>query len=137
MITGFLQLLMEKQQLVRTTDNGDLPLMNLSAGDLLGHIPFINTGHEPHSASVYVSKDFNAREIDTEIIQKEYDQLSLTFKNMLENMGDCISATTMIVSEFHRRSLNIQIILFGVHPETKPGNKAWTHSSFQCGNRQF
>lgn len=91
--------------IIRTTDNGDLPLMNLSAGDLLGHIPFINTGHEPHSASVYVSKDFNAREIDTEIIQKEYDQLSLTFKNMLENMGDCISATTMIISEFHRRSL--------------------------------
>jgi len=91
--------------IVRTTDNGDLPLMTLSAGDLLGRIPFVNTGHEPHSASVYVSKDFSAREIDTEIIQKEYDQLSLTFKNMLENMGDCISATTMIISEFHRLSL--------------------------------
>jgi CRP-like cAMP-binding protein len=90
---------------VRTTDNRDLPLMNLSAGDLLGHIPFINIGHEPHSASVFVSKDFNAKEIDKELIQKEYDQLSLTFKNMLENMGDCISATTMIVSDFHRQSL--------------------------------
>lgn len=90
---------------VRASDNGDLPLMNLTAGDLLGHIPFINLGHEPHSASVFVSKDFNAKEIDTEIIQKEYDQLSLTFKNMLENMGDCISATTMIVSDFHRQSL--------------------------------
>lgn len=90
---------------VRTVENGDLPLINLSAGDLLGHIPFINIGHEPHSASVFVSKDFNAKEIDKEIIQKEYDHLSLTFKNMLENIGDCISATTMIVSDFHRQSL--------------------------------
>jgi len=90
--------------LVRTTKNGYLPLMILSAGDLLGHIPFIDTGHEPHSASVFVSKDFNTRKIDTGDIQKEYDQLSLTFKNMLENMGTCISATTMIVAELYRQS---------------------------------
>lgn len=90
--------------IVRATKNEYLPLMNLSAGDLLGRIPFINTGHEPHSASVFVSKDFNARKIDTGDIQKEYDQLSLTFKNILENMGNCISATTMIVSELHRQS---------------------------------
>ena len=90
--------------IVRTTSNGYLPLMTLSAGDLLGRIPFIDTGHEPHSASVFVSKDFNARKVDTGEIQKEYDRLSLTFKNMLENMGNCISATTMVVNELHRLS---------------------------------
>jgi CRP-like cAMP-binding protein len=90
--------------IIRSADRGYIPLMNLSAGDLLGRIPFIDTGHEPHSASVFVSKDFNSREIDKEAIQKEYDKLSLTFKNMLENMGNCISATTMVVGELHRQS---------------------------------
>lgn len=90
--------------IVRTTDNGYLPLMTLSTGDLLGSIPFLNTGHEPHSAAVFVSKDFNSSKVDTVEIQKEYDRLSLTFKNMLENMGNCISATTMIVDELYRLS---------------------------------
>jgi len=102
--TGVFTITDGEAAIVRATKNEYLPLMNLSAGDLLGHIPFINTGHEPHSASVFVSKDFNSRKIDTGNIQKEYDQLSLTFKNMLENMGNCISATTMIVSELHRQS---------------------------------
>jgi len=90
---------------VRSTEKGPLPLMTLTAGDLLGRIPFVNTGHEPHSASVFVSKDFNSKKIDSEGIQKEYDRLSLTFKNMLENMGNCIAATTMIVNELHRQSV--------------------------------
>lgn len=90
--------------IARNTVNGHLPLMNLSPGDLLGRIPFIDTGHEPDSASVFVSGDFNSREVDRDGIQKEYDQLSLTFKNMLENMGNCISATTMVASEIHRLS---------------------------------
>lgn len=102
---GVLTIINGEAAIVRSTDHGYLPLMTLSAGDLLGRIPFVNTGHEPHSAAVFVSRDFDARKIDTEEIQKEYDQLSLTFKNMLENMGTCIAATTMIVSELHRQSL--------------------------------
>jgi CRP-like cAMP-binding protein len=93
---------------VRSKESGYLPLMTLTAGDLIGRIPFINTGHEPHSASVFVSNSFKSKVIDEEGIQREYDQLSITFKNMLENMGNCIAATTMIVNELHRKSTVIK-----------------------------
>ncbi|MBU1053783.1 MAG: cyclic nucleotide-binding domain-containing protein [Proteobacteria bacterium] len=90
--------------IVRNTKNGYLPIVNLSAGDYIGQIPFINIGQEPHSASVLGSTNIKATAIETGNIQKEYDNLSLTFKNILENIGSCISATTMVASELHRKS---------------------------------
>ncbi|MBU4011267.1 MAG: cyclic nucleotide-binding domain-containing protein, partial [Proteobacteria bacterium] len=65
--------------IVRNTKNGYLPIVDLCAGDFIGQIPFMNIGHEPHSASVLGSKNIKASAIETGDIQKEYDGLSLTF----------------------------------------------------------
>jgi CRP-like cAMP-binding protein len=91
--------------IARITKNGYLPILSLSAGDFIGHIPFINIGQEPHSASVFASRDLKTGPIDIENINKEYDQLSVTFKNILENLITCISATTMVASEMYKKSV--------------------------------
>lgn len=91
--------------IVRNTKNGYLPIADLYAGDFIGQIPFINIGQEPHSASVIGSRNIKATAIETGNIQKEYDRLSLTFKNILENLGTCISATTMVASDMHRKNI--------------------------------
>jgi len=88
----------------RNTKSGYLPILGLSTGDFMGHIPFINIGQEPHSASVFGSRNLQVSAFDTGSIHKEYDQLSVTFKNILENIGTCISATTMVASEMYKNS---------------------------------
>jgi len=89
---------------VRNTKSGYLPILSLFAGDFVGHIPFINIGQEPHSASVFASSDLETGPIDIDNIHKEYDKLSVTFKNILENLGTCISGTTMVASEMYKKS---------------------------------
>lgn len=87
----------------RNTKSGNLPILSLSAGDFIGNIPFINIGQEPHSASVFAAKNLAVSDLDIDNIHKEYDQLSVTFKNILENLGSCISATTMVASEMYKK----------------------------------
>lgn len=87
----------------RNTKSGNLPILSLSAGDFIGNIPFINIGQEPHSASVFAAKNLAVSDLDIDSIHKEYDQLSVTFKNILENLGSCISATTMVASEMYKK----------------------------------
>ncbi len=94
--------------IVRKTKNGYLPILSLSAGDFVGHIPFINIGQEPHSASVLASKNLKVSDLDIGSINKEYDQLSVTFKNILDNLGACISATTIVASEMDKKRTAIK-----------------------------
>jgi len=54
-------------------------------------------GHEPFSASVYFSDDIELTPLDAEVLQSEYDQLSDTFKNMIEFSLNCISIATLAV----------------------------------------
>ncbi len=91
--------------IVRNTKNGYLPIVDLCTGDFIGQIPFLNIGQEPHSATVLGSRNIKAAAIETTDIQKEYDNLSSTFKNVLENIGTSISATTMVAAEMQRKSM--------------------------------
>ena len=76
------------------TKIGRMHLLTLSAGDILGRVPFLNTAHEPYSAEAYVSRDFAAEDIDPQQIEREYEALSGVFKNMIRNMTHSISVTT-------------------------------------------
>lgn len=78
----------------RKVDDKYLKLCSLGKDDIIGHIPFISTPHEPHSASVYVSQDFEADEVDIRDIKEEYDQLSDTLKNMIQHTETSMSVTT-------------------------------------------
>jgi len=79
---------------VRNVDKHFLRLCEMKKDDIIGYIPFLSSPHEPHSASVYVSDDFETEEIDLRDIKEEYDQLTDTFKNMIQHTATSISVTT-------------------------------------------
>ena len=76
---------------------GFLPLLTLEKQDVFGHVPFIDIGHEPHSALIFASKDLKTEKIDMESIQSEFDQLPCTLMSLVYDVSNCISKTTQIV----------------------------------------
>ncbi len=82
--------------IVRRTPHGYLQLLTLEKGDVFGYVPFLDVGHEPRSASVIASKDLKVSKLDGQALQEEYDQLSGTLKNIIDNVGTCVSMTTRV-----------------------------------------
>jgi CRP-like cAMP-binding protein len=76
-----------------------LPLVSLSKDDYFGHFPFLNMGHEPEKASVLASKDLKIVSMEASAFQREYDTISPTFRNIIENVAACISATTRTIQK--------------------------------------
>ena len=83
---------------VKTNSKGSLPLLTLGKGDFFGYVPFWEIGHEPRSASVYGSKDLKANKLKLEKLQMEYDNLSGTFKNLIDNVSSYISLSTKMIN---------------------------------------
>jgi len=83
-----------KAMVVKRVKNDFLPLCNLEAGDVIGNIPFLSTPHEPHSAQIFVSDDFQSEKIDLIDLKEEYDELSVTLKNMILHTSTCLSVTS-------------------------------------------
>jgi CRP-like cAMP-binding protein len=82
----------------------DLPLMSLGKDDIFGNIPFMDFGQEPKSASVIVTKDFDAVKLDTQGIMEEYNSLSCTFRNLIFNMCTNLFVTTKLVYGINNNS---------------------------------
>jgi CRP-like cAMP-binding protein len=80
-------------------DQVQVVLANISPGDFLGHIPFLNTGLEPYNAIVLVSKNIEMEPLDPMQFQPEYDRLSDTFKNIIEHISASISITTKMAED--------------------------------------
>jgi CRP-like cAMP-binding protein len=94
-----------RADIVRKTQNGVVPLIvGLSKGDFIGHIPFFDMGLEPTSAVVLGDKRLKVSTIDRQSLQNEYDQLSSTFKNVLENISTNILATAMVICERKKKA---------------------------------
>jgi CRP-like cAMP-binding protein len=94
-----------RASIVRNTKHGVVPLITgLSKGDFIGHIPFLDMGLEPSSAIVLGDKRLKVSTIDQKLLQHHYDQLSLTFKNMLENISTNILATAMAICELEKKA---------------------------------
>jgi len=90
--------------IVRHTENGYVPLANLHSGDFFGNISFLDLGQEPYQASVFASEDLKTTKIDPDILQEEHNRLSPTFKNFIEHLATCVSVTTMLACEFHKKT---------------------------------
>jgi len=89
---------------VRSINNDYVLLANLCKEDCFGNIPFVEIGHEPYFASVFGSKGLKFGAITMDDIQQEYNQLSLTVRNIIDNLASCISATSMLACEFQRKN---------------------------------
>ncbi len=79
---------------IRETGRGFIRLCSMREGDFIGQIPSVNTAHEPYSAIVMVDSDYEGESYDTASFIEEYESLSKTFKNMIQNMATGISVTT-------------------------------------------
>jgi len=90
--------------IVRHTENGYVPLANLHSGDFFGNVPFLDLGQEPYQASVFASEDLKVIKMEPDILQKEYNRLSSTFKNFIEHLATCVSVTTRVACEFHKKN---------------------------------
>lgn len=94
-----------RASIVRKTQNGVVPLITgLGKGDFIGQIPFLDMGLEPTSAIVVGDKRLKVATIDQQTLQDEYDQLSLTFRNMLENISTIILATAMVICGLEKKT---------------------------------
>ena len=90
-----------KASLVQKTDDGFVPLAHLERDDFFGYIPFLDLGHEPEFASVLASKDLKIQTLNPDIIQQEYDNISTTFKNFIDNIATCTHSLTKVLN--HRQ----------------------------------
>lgn len=88
----------------RKTKSGYVPLFFLSKGDFFGNLHFVTHGLEPHSASVFASDNLKVTILDTDTLDKEYEELPQTFHDIIENCATCISLTTMIACELEKRN---------------------------------
>jgi hypothetical protein len=82
---------------VRNTENGPVVLCHLYKGDFFGDVPFLHLGQEPEGASIYGSENIKIAKIEAVSLHKEYNRLSTTFKNIVDNMATCMSVTADIV----------------------------------------
>lgn len=79
------------------TSGGGTHLLDLYKGDMVGNVPFMDLGHEPKGASLMASNNLIAHKLDIKMLQREYKNLSDTFKNIIENAGTSISLTTRML----------------------------------------
>jgi len=88
----------------RKVDDTFVPISRLVRGDYFGQIPFLNIGHEPFSAYVLAQKGLKVKSVDINSFQEEYEQLSNTFKNFLENLATCVSVSSMVACNLHKET---------------------------------
>jgi CRP-like cAMP-binding protein len=89
---------------VRKTEAGIVILVrHLEKGDIIGPIPFLDMGLEPASAIVMGDPHLKVTKLDRRRLSGEYERLSPTFKNILENLSTCILATAMVATDFNKK----------------------------------
>jgi CRP-like cAMP-binding protein len=90
--------------IARETDVGIVPIASLQEGDFFGHIPFLDMGQEPYSASVIASNDLKLSAMDPKALQAEHEKLSSTLQNILAHLATCISITTLVATDYFKKS---------------------------------
>jgi len=90
----------------RETEAGIVPLARLEKDDFFGNVPFLDMGLEPNSASIYAAPNLKLKPLDPEHLQTEHEKLSSTLQNILGHLTTCISVTTLIATDYFKRSFS-------------------------------
>ncbi|MBW1912293.1 MAG: DUF4388 domain-containing protein [Deltaproteobacteria bacterium] len=77
--------------------NGYQQLVTLGKEDFFGHVPFMDTDYELCNTAAIPSDDLVLDRVDSVQLQREYDKLSTTFRNLVDNIGSCVSETTKLL----------------------------------------
>jgi CRP-like cAMP-binding protein len=85
-------------RVIKKNPKGYLPLLDLGEGDFFGDIQFLKMGHEPQHASVAGPDELVFKKVNSRSLQKEYQKLSGTLRNLIDNTCLCISITTRLIS---------------------------------------
>ena len=91
--------------IVRQEDFGRVPLVQLYKGDFFGSLPFLDLGQEPEYASIMAGNDVKVQKMDAALLRDEYNQLSTTFKNFVDNVATCINISTKVVCAYQKKFL--------------------------------
>jgi CRP-like cAMP-binding protein len=89
---------------VGKSKKGHLPLLTLKKDDVFGNFPFLQMGHETRSASVMATENLKVSKLDVDDIQKEYENLSGTFRNLIFNASTCVFSTTKSAYRRHEKT---------------------------------
>jgi len=103
-VKGISKIVQGNAYIVRKKKFGYVPLIKLEKGDFFGQIPFLEIGLEPYSATVLGSEDLETEELNTEDLQKEYERLSTTIRNIIDNVAVNISVTSRIAVRFQKKN---------------------------------
>lgn len=85
------------------TAKGPIPVINLQKGDLVGSLPFLQMGLVPEHVSVVVSEDIKNIAMDVKKLHREHDRLSLTYRNIVGNTVNRISAINRILCDLQSK----------------------------------
>jgi hypothetical protein len=92
-----------KAYVIKKTQGGRLPLLELERDDFFGSVPFMDTGQEPQSAMVASTKGLKVQKLNIRELQTAHHGLSTAFKGMISNVCTCISHTTRLADLFSRK----------------------------------
>ncbi|MBU0992369.1 MAG: cyclic nucleotide-binding domain-containing protein [Proteobacteria bacterium] len=90
--------------IVAKTENGIVPLMLLEESDFIGQLSFLDFGYDHEGITYYHSDDFKTEPLNLEMLHNEFNRLSETFKNIIDNMVSCISITTNIAISYIKKN---------------------------------
>lgn len=87
---------------VQTIEGEKVPLAILKPGDIFGSIPFLNLGHEPHSAAIFATGNMKINTVDADALAREYERLTPMLRNLIEHQATCVSVTSLVVRNYMR-----------------------------------
>ncbi len=91
-----------RASVVRNTPSGPVVLCQLGKGDFFGNIPFLHMGQEPEQSAIYGSEDIKISKTEVASLSDEFNGLSVTFKNIVNNMATCMTFTADSICEARR-----------------------------------
>jgi CRP-like cAMP-binding protein len=84
---------------VHRSNPNPLTLARLGDGDYFGSLPFLHLRQEPEFAGVYADDALQTEKIAVAPLLEAYAGMSLTFKNIVDNVAASVSVTTGLLSE--------------------------------------
>jgi CRP-like cAMP-binding protein len=82
-----------------------LTLARLGEGDYFGNLPFLHLRQEPEFAAIYADENPDIENVPVGPLVDAYERMSITFKNIVDNVAACVSVTTELLSDISEQQV--------------------------------